>query len=301
MTTIDDTLLIPILEKGDKLYHYTSATGMQGICSGEFWVTESNFLNDFTEFQVATKIFGEVFDKHISNIELCKKLKRRVYDDLNYSKKGPRFTDSTAYSGDYVISFSLDYDSSLMWSEYSDFLGYCLTFDFEKLYKAFGNQTCIQHGRVIYNHDKQIMLFEQAIRNEFFIQPQFDKLNCWEDFDSMTDNDLNDIIIPLSVIVQAYNQFFKLPCFEGEHEYRFIFYCGHDGRMWKNLDKQYFRIKDETLIPFIKRKMLSLDSLEQILIGPKNKSDVAVLGVEYFLRNEKLSVPVVKSQMPLRY
>ncbi len=32
--TIDETLLIPILGKGKKLYHYTSAAGLQGICSG---------------------------------------------------------------------------------------------------------------------------------------------------------------------------------------------------------------------------------------------------------------------------
>lgn len=44
--TIDETLLIPILESGRKLYHYTSAMGLQGICKGEFWVTERNFLND---------------------------------------------------------------------------------------------------------------------------------------------------------------------------------------------------------------------------------------------------------------
>lgn len=49
MPTIDDTSLIPVLSAGDKLYHYTSAAGMQGICGGEFWITESNFLNDSTE------------------------------------------------------------------------------------------------------------------------------------------------------------------------------------------------------------------------------------------------------------
>lgn len=36
--TIDEHLLIPVLEKGDKLYHYTSAVGFYGICNGEFWV-----------------------------------------------------------------------------------------------------------------------------------------------------------------------------------------------------------------------------------------------------------------------
>ena len=42
---------VPILTEGDKLYHYTSAAGLKGIVEKEFWVTESHFLNDRSEFQ----------------------------------------------------------------------------------------------------------------------------------------------------------------------------------------------------------------------------------------------------------
>ena len=62
--TIDDTLLIPVMETGGKLYHYTSATGLKGICEGSFWVTEHGFLNDSMEFQVATDVFDEILEKH---------------------------------------------------------------------------------------------------------------------------------------------------------------------------------------------------------------------------------------------
>ncbi len=52
-----DEYLLTVLEKGDTFYHYTSAECLQGILSGEFWVTEIHFLNDITEFHVATDIF----------------------------------------------------------------------------------------------------------------------------------------------------------------------------------------------------------------------------------------------------
>ena len=302
--TIDDILKIPILEKGDKLYHYTSAAGLQGICGGEFWVTESNFLNDFTEFHVATDIFCEVMDKHVQNEEVREKLKTKVCDEIERLKHVGQIGEEIAYGGDYVISFSLDYDSTLMWSEYSNFLGYCMTFDFEKLLNAFGNQTSIQHGKVIYDHAEQISLIEQAIELEFQEAPKGMKfLNSWEDFDGLTDENIEELYWILAMDVDAFNEFFKLPCFEGEHEYRFIFYCGHEGGRYKpeELEKQYFRIKDEVLIPYVKKKMSTLDSLEEVLIGPKNKSDIAAVGVERFLRNLSLDVPVKKSQMPLRY
>ena len=62
--TIDDTLLIPVMETGGKLYHYTSATGLKGICERSFWVTEHGFLNDSMEFQVSTDVFDEILEKH---------------------------------------------------------------------------------------------------------------------------------------------------------------------------------------------------------------------------------------------
>lgn len=304
MSTIDDTLLVPVLEKGDMLYHYTSAAGMQGICGGEFWITESDFLNDLTEFRVATDIFCEVMDSRISNICVRNKLKKKVLDEISRLNHCPNVGETVAYSGNYVISFSLDYDSTLMWSEYSNFLGYCLSFDFDKLYNSFDNKSIIQHGKVIYNHDEQVHLIEQAVENDFInLRTCYDYLNSWDDFNRLTDEEIDDIYLFIAVIIEAYNQFFKLSCFEGEHEYRFIFYCGHEGGLYKEeqLEKQYFRVKDEVLIPFVKKRLLSLDSLKEVLIGPKNKSDIAVLGAERFLRNQRLSIPVTKSKMPLRY
>ena len=85
------------------------------------------------EFQVATKIFCEVIDNHMKNKERAEKLKKKTCDEIERLTKPGMLGEEVAYSGDYVISFSLDNDSILMWSEYSDFYGYCMEFDFEKL------------------------------------------------------------------------------------------------------------------------------------------------------------------------
>lgn len=97
--------------------------------------------------------------------------------------------------------------------------------------------------------------------------------------------------------------FFKKECFSGENEYRFVFICDHDEVLssYIEIEPQYFRIKDNVLIPFVKKKLSSLDSVNSILIGPKNNSDIAEKGVKHFLRYHKIKAKVEKSEMPLRY
>lgn len=100
-----------------------------------------------------------------------------------------------------------------------------------------------------------------------------------------------------------YNMFFKKECFSGENEYRFVFSCDHNIENIEDSKKeeQYFRVKDNILIPFVKKKLSSLDSVNSILIGPKNNSDIAEKGVKHFLRYHKIKAKVEKSEMPLRY
>ena len=64
---IDDFIKIPQLNNNDLLFHYTSAAGIKGITGGEFWVTESRFLNDSTEFTIGTDICMEILEKHMRN------------------------------------------------------------------------------------------------------------------------------------------------------------------------------------------------------------------------------------------
>lgn len=144
-------------------------------------------------------------------------------------------------------------------------------------------------------------IIEKTIETEFLCNEQgFEQLKHWDDLAS---ENIADLYLQIAVIVKAYNMFFKQECFRGENEYRFIFMSIHDGGLVSESrrEKQYFRIKDDVLIPFIKKKIPSWGSLESVMIGPKNKSDIAEKGLNLFFRNMKLNVMISKSKVPIRY
>lgn len=299
---IDKNIYIPVLSPGDKIYHYTSVAGLKGIVGKEFWVTEQHFLNDSTEFQIGTEVFVDVLKKHILNEKVLERFETRLREEMNEIYRMGRLEEELAFSGEYVISFCLDEDSTLMWSEYSDFMGYCMKFDFQKLLDSFPDRH-IFHGKVVYDHEEQLQCIERTFENEIFKYPEFAYASSWEDLNHLKDTEIEDLVQYSSVICDIYNMFFKKSCFAGEYEYRFVFSCGHDGGKYRKeeLVPLHFRIKDEVLIPYVKKSVSDLDSLEAVLVGPKNKSDIAVKGLEYFFRNEKLDIEVRKSAMPLRY
>jgi len=306
MHNTDDNIYIPQIMSGDKLYHYTSAAGLLGISNGEFWVTERHFLNDFTEGQVATEAFCEILERKMKNKEKCQELqkmaRRAVYNEqrIALSTKEKR-----AYCGDYIISFSLKNDSPLMWSEYSNHAGYCIQFDGERFLDSLpGLKTYeILHGKVVYSMEQQIKCLEKTIEQTTFRDDEFEHRNDWNDVDSLSDEETKKWIFYVSLEVSLYNMFFKFPCFEGEHEYRIVLMIGHDGGNYKSDDlwEQHFRIKDEILIPYIKVALTSIDSIERVIIGSKNKNDLAAMGVKHLFRNLKQDIIVDQSIIPLRY
>lgn len=293
---------LSVLTNGEKLYHYTSAVGLKGIVDGEFWVTESQFLNDQTEFKMGAEVYSEVIKKHIVDENLANRIIREVSEEMDRLNQVPEIGDSIAYSGYYVISFCLEEDSLLLWSEYSDCMGYCMRFDFQKLFDAFDYEVSY-HGKVIYDSKEQIECIENAFKDSFF-NAEFGKtVSKWEDIQHLTEKQWFMFIGHSAVICLLYGMFFKKKCFEGEKEYRFIFDRIHDGGECKEnmREKQHFRIKDEAFIPYVKQKLVDSNSLERVIVGPKNQSDIAVTGLERYFRSKNLSVEVEKSQVPLRY
>lgn len=69
------------------LYHYTSAEGLVGILNGEAWVTERHFLNDPSEFSVATDVFLEVADKHIDDKDRLARFKRAFLGEAAHCER----------------------------------------------------------------------------------------------------------------------------------------------------------------------------------------------------------------------
>ena len=69
----------------------------------------------------------------MKNKERAEKLKKKTCDEIERLTKPGMLGEEVAYSGDYVISFSLDNDSILMWSEYSVFMDIAWNLIFEKI------------------------------------------------------------------------------------------------------------------------------------------------------------------------
>ena len=230
---IDDFIKIPQLNNNDRLFHYTSAAGVKGITDGEFWITESHFLNDSTEFTIGTDICMEILEKHMRNPRRLLYAKDLLMEQMRkYYREEQEDTVSGSAEGSYVISFCTSGDSLLMWSEYSDFMGYCMEFEYGKLKETFqehcGNDCTLFDGKVIYDHDEQIELLEDTIGRLLLSDGEdYKTIHGWDDLDSAEEEDVKLFVDHISVICLLYNMFFKKECFAQEQEYRMVFLCVH--------------------------------------------------------------------------
>ena len=155
---LDDWIHVPICQKGDKLYHYTTAEGIRGIVENrEFVATKSDFLNDKMEFQYAVEVMEQLIERYIVNTDLrmqfSAKLKAEI-DRIGIISSAHAALDEDEMSF-YVVAFSKQNNNSLLWAEFTDFRGYCLEFDYEKIVEGFRHRVFL-HGTVIYDEEEQM-------------------------------------------------------------------------------------------------------------------------------------------------
>ncbi len=90
--------------------------------------------------------------------------------------------------------------------------------------------------------------------------------------------------------------------FKSEEEYRFVFWIIHDESMkGKNKLPMCFRVKNDTMIPYVEIKCNVINATTAITIGPKNNMDIAKQGMELYCASKGMKVKVKKSKIPLRY
>lgn len=299
---LDEHIFVPVAVEGDKVFHYTSAAGLQGIVGGEFWITERNFLNDPTEFKIGTEVLCEILRMNIEDTAVAERVETAFREEERKMTAFGTLDDTFAFAGEYIISLCLDKDSSLMWAQYSNFAGYAMGFDLVKLINVLGKDVWF-HGEVIYDHRQQIESMEETLRAEIFDCESFPYISSWKDFERLTEEQLRVVVSHMYVCCGVYNMFYKRACFAGEHEYRIVLDCIHDKGQVREESRipLHFRIKNEVLIPYVVRPFECKDCLETVTVGPKNNSDLALLGLKYFFRDKKMRVKLAKSEMPLRY
>lgn len=266
-------------------------------------------MNDSTEFTIGTDICMEILEKHMRNPRRLLYAKDLLMEQMRkYYREEQEDTVSGSAEGSYVISFCTSGDSLLMWSEYSDFMGYCMEFEYGKLKETFqehcGNDSTLFDGKVIYDHDEQIELLEDTIERLLLSDGEdYKTIHGWDDLDSAEEEDVKLFVDHISVICLLYNMFFKKECFAQEQEYRMVFLCVHkrEHQVPENSIPVEYRIKDEVFIPFIRMKLGDISCLKSVCVGTKNTSDLAVKGLRHYFGSRDLEVRVKKSEIPLRY
>lgn len=303
---MDDWIHVPICQKGDKLYHYTTAEGIRGIVENrEFIATKSDFLNDKLEFQYAVEVMERLIEKYIVNedlrVQFAAKLKAEI-DRLGIITSACSSGDEDEMSF-YVVAFSKQQNNSLLWAEFTDFRGYCLEFDYEKIVEGFQHRVFL-HGTVIYDEEEQMNGLLESLLSciHSFVEKGAKDLQGFFEEDALpSEESLNQLVEAMAVVCSVYAMFFKKSFFEGEEEYRFIFPPLHRE---KGKDKPQFRLLDQIFLPYI---MVELEGekeklpLQSVMVGAKNNSDIAVRGMKYFLKTQGLDIPVLLSDIPLRY
>ncbi|SCY74140.1 DUF2971 domain-containing protein [Butyrivibrio sp. INlla14] len=291
-----EDLTIPIIKSGS-LFHYTSVDGLKGIVDGEFWITDREFLNDTKEFHVASKVFKELVKKNIKDRGVRNSIYKAFDKELG-TLQGEKLLPKDRC---YVLSCSLDCDSILMWSEYSNFMGYCMEFDAKQFMKAFDDRITFQ-GKVVYSHDEQIKIVSDYIEHEMFSE-DFDErtAHSWDELEKSDASKVDFFIKHVANVCFLYNMFFKYECFKQEHEYRFVIYGPPEGIINPPIIETSFRTKDNSIIPFVKMKLPKDIGLKRVVIGPINKSDISEKGLKVYFNQKELKVKVERSKVPIRY
>ena len=303
---MDDWIHVPICRKGDKLYHYTTAEGIRGIVeSREFIATKSDFLNDKLEFQYAVEVMERLIEKYIVNVDLRKQFSAKLQVEIE--RLG--IISSACSSADedemsfYVVAFSKQQNNSLLWAEFTDFRGYCLEFDYEKIVEGFQERVFL-HGTVIYDEAEQMNVLLESLLScmrNLVDEGAKDLEGFFEEDAIPSEDSLDKLVEQMAVVCSVYAMFFKKSFFEGEEEYRFIF---PPRKQEQGEDRPKFRLLDQIFLPYIMVRLKGEKEdlpLQSVMVGAKNNSDIAVRGMKYFLKTQGMDIPVLLSDIPLRY
>ncbi|WP_304507472.1 DUF2971 domain-containing protein [Anaerotignum sp.] len=305
---LDDWIHVPLCNSGDKLYHYTTAEGIQGIVENrQFIATKSDFLNDKLEFLYSLEVLDKLIDRYIVNKELGRRLYRIIKAEMDELAIITPSCQTVCIPEEdhisfYVVSFSKQENSALLWAEFTDFKGYCLGFDYEKLVQGFSSRSFL-HGTVIYDEEVQISCLLEALLSciRRGVNDGYSDLEAiFEETGDIREESLIEIGGDMAMVCSVYAMFFKSEFFKGEEEYRFVF----SPLATERGGRPRFRILEQVFLPYI---MVEFDGigtpipLESVMVGAKNNSDIAVRGVRSFLMGQGLDIPVKLSDIPLRY
>lgn len=282
-----------------KIYHYTSAEGLLGILNGEWWATEAHYLNDPTELSLGL----DGFVSYVNQSELPES-KRDCIINL-VCKEYSSLYQSHQNREMFIISFSYQKDSPLMWSEFPGYSGYCLGFDKQAIISSFncGQYELVALGDVRYIGDK----FEEESSAVYFwaLNHAFDVSDAKSALNLLAEREEGKIQLDCREIaadLMTSGAFIKNKSFSGEFEFRLIFtQKWRRGDMQSGTDDVSFRVRGNVIIPFARISCDIANCLIDVTVGPVGDYVFARRGLQRLLDYRGIRVPVEQSSIPLRF
>lgn len=297
-------------KKPEILYYYTSISVLDNILKNEtLWLSNSKYMNDSTEINYTKELIHNICDEFLdlhSNFD--KFFKKTIDNLLNNMDKDLGDT--------YILSLTTNRDSLALWSNYSDYDGYNVGFNSEKLRGMFDKRYYYfkdKHERPIQINDEDFLfdfgevIYKKDCQQKILKERILFLYNIYKDYYDFIDSREFKVLVACVMYDISYiSIFLKNPSFKEEEECRIVF------RFINNELKNRVvnhRISNRVFIPYIKLSFKKIDHknyrnipIKSITIGPKNNLDIAEIGLMSFLESEKYrNLNIGKSNIPLRY
>ncbi|MFO1169699.1 MAG: DUF2971 domain-containing protein [Hyphomicrobiaceae bacterium] len=263
------------------VYHYTDMAGFAGIIgSNEIWFTDTNYLNDPSEFHYGMGLAVDSLERFAaSNNENVKRFCRLTNDALVSTHKSLFLH--------FIACFSLSNNDLSQWRSYADNArGVAIEFS-PGLFKISDKPVkdgLNNFGAVItYDEKKAKARIQEAIGRAISVVPSL------PEFESMV-----ELSAALVGRIVPYVIGCKHVAYSHEKEVRLIV----PGRKSVLESQVSFRVRDSMLVPYLKVPFQLSGRVAKIFVGPA-ASPQAVASVSSFLRRHGfLNVPVAKSEIP---
>lgn len=300
------------------LYHYTSSvlTVQSMLTVKELWLSKYTVMNDYSEIQYGISL--------IEDMMICRAKNDSRFINLKESFHKYIMKEITDY---FIMSFSLNENSRLLWDSYAQKKGFCIEFSSEfisdlvfntpvkKLVLSDGKFVEEKTGkRKIYIKKNEIVTNgkgygQEVLANQVLYDEKKQKQLLIEIMDYITRKmDLNcnaDINIAINALAQTI-PFFKDPSLRDENEYRLVI---HVSPMKENRsDKkeylssiQYYREVNNKLFPYIKLQMETAEYIKSVALGYLNNDILAKETMKEFLATLPQNVELRDVNYPLRW
>lgn len=256
--------MLEVKKTPEHLYHYTDLNALISILkSGEFWLTNVNFLNDHTEYTVGRKYVKEKLD------EFVKKVTQGITGvTLGYDFK---FVDALFDQPVYLTSFCLEKDLLSQWRGYCPQSGgYAVEFAGQTIANSIVRHS--DSAFLICNYDKtssQSHLDNAVLEVVKILTEAITKKKMNNKDELLKDVERLNYVL-FSTLLQKHEKYSE------EREVRLA--CQSAKREKK------FRVKNSILVPYVPLAF-DVNSITKIIIGPMADQALAEKGLEQYLES----------------